>query len=219
LVIRQNFEHELDLLRQDLLKMGSKVETSVRDAMKAVFDRDNDLADTVIASDDEIDALDLDIEQKCMKLLALQQPMARDLRTIGSIFKITTDLERIADHAVDIAKIARILNSMPPFKPYEHIPKLLDMVQGMLHRCIEAFVNRDLDLVKEMCAKDDEVDAKYKFIFSEVMGIMESNPSIIKQGVYTISILRFLERIADHATNVGERTVYMETGVLEELNI
>lgn len=216
--VRHTFEQEIDLLQQELLRMGSMVESMLRDAMWAVTQRNTALAEKVIADDEAIDNYDLDIEARCMRLLALQQPMARDLRTIGSIFKITTDLERMADHAVDIAKHARALNLLPMFKPYEHLPKLYDVALEMLHTALEAFVRRDMVLVREMCARDDDVDRRYKFIIDEVIAIMESNPAVIKQGTHIISIARYIERIADHATNIGERTVYMETGVLEELN-
>jgi phosphate transport system protein len=209
----------LELLEMDLLKMATQTEIALRDAMEAFFKRDDRLADKVIDGDDVIDKYDLEIENKCMCLLALQQPMARDLRVIGSISKIITDLERIADHAVDIAKITKALNILPPFKTHSYMEKLLETVADMLHQSIKAFINRDIDMVKRMCAMDDEVDARYKSMYNEVIGMMEKDPAIIKQGVHMLSILRYLERVADHATNIGERTAYINTGELEEFNV
>jgi phosphate transport system protein len=199
--------------------MGTLAREAVDKSIKALINRDTNLADEVIIGDDVIDKMDLDIEMKCMELIARQQPMARDLRTIGTILKTITDLERIADHAVDIAKIAKILADQPPLKPYIDIPRMCDLSLSMLDDALKSFVNEDVDLAKKMCERDDLVDALYNQVFRELLTYMMEDPKAVVRALYLIFVARFLERVADHATNVGERVVYMVTGVLKELNV
>jgi phosphate transport system protein len=199
--------------------MGTLAREAVDKSIKALINRDTNLADEVIMGDDVIDKMDLDIEMKCMELIARQQPMARDLRTIGTILKTITDLERIADHAVDIAKIAKILADQPPLKPYIDIPRMCDLSLSMLDDALKSFVNEDVDLAKKMCERDDLVDALYNQVFRELLTYMMEDPKAVVRALYLIFVARFLERVADHATNVGERVVYMVTGVLKELNV
>lgn len=216
---RHIFDEEIRRLRTDLLRMGTLAREAVDKSIKALVNRDSSLAEEVIVGDDIIDKMDLDIEMKCMELIARQQPMARDLRVIGTILKTITDLERIADHAVDIAKIVKILADQPPLKPFIDIPKMCEISLSMLDDALKAFVNEDTELARKMCERDDLVDALYDQVFRELLTYMMEDPKAVVRALYLIFIARFLERVADHATNVGERVVYMITGVLKELNV
>ncbi len=216
-VVRKSFEEQLQELQDDLLRMARFVEGAVAKAMRALVTQDVNLANEVIMEDDIADDLDVEIFAKAMKLLALQQPMARDLRIIGTALKIITDLERIGDHAVDIAKLARILSKHEFFKPLVDIPRLADLALSMVHDAIQAYINRDLELVIQVCRRDDEVDELYESLFSELVGYMERDPSLVEQATYLLFVAYFLERIADHATNMAEFTFFAETGRLEQL--
>jgi len=216
---RYGFDEELKKLRIDLLRMGTLAREAISNSVKALIDRDAKLADDIIAGDDVVDKMDLDIEMKCMELIARQQPMARDLRVIGTILKTITDLERIADHAVDIAKIAKILVDQPPLKPFIDIPRMCEISLSMLDDALKSFVDEDIELAKKMCERDDLVDALYNQVFRELLTYMMEDPKTVTRAIYLILVGRYLERVADHATNVGERVVYMVTGVLKELNV
>ncbi|GBC99172.1 Phosphate-specific transport system accessory protein PhoU [bacterium HR17] len=215
--IRKSFEEQLQELQDDLLRMGRFVEGAVAKAMKALTTQDIALANEVIREDDIADDLDVEIETKAMRLLALQQPMARDLRLIGTALKIVTDLERIGDHAVDIAKLARILARQTFFKPLVDIPRLAQLALNMVHNALQAYVNRDIELAIQVCRDDDQVDDLYESLFAELVDYMKRDPSLVEQATYLLFAAYFLERIADHATNMAERVYYMETGRLEQL--
>jgi phosphate transport system protein len=217
ITVRKSFEEQLQELQDDLLRMGRFVEGAVAKAMKALTTQDIALANEVIREDDIADDLDVEIETKAMRLLALQQPMARDLRIIGTALKIVTDLERIGDHAVDIAKLARLLARQPFFKPLVDIPKLAQLSLNMVHGALQAYVNRDLELAIQVCRDDDQVDELYESLFAELVDYMQRDPSLVEQATYLLFVAYFLERIADHATNMAERVYYMETGRLEQL--
>ena len=216
--MRTAFEHELEQLEADMLQMGATVEKALSDSMDAIFSHDDALADAVIDGDDIVDQADFDVEKKCMRLLALQQPLARDLRLVGSTLKIVTDLERIGDNAVDIAKTAKRLNALPLMKPYQHLPKMIDLVKSMLHDMLEAFAAKDVDAARAIGARDAEVDSLYGFILNETYALMEANHLVIRQGIGIVAVVRYLERTADHVTNIGERIVYIQTGDWEDLN-
>jgi len=198
--------------------MGGVVEQMLLKCVKALVDRDIPLADETIDMDDIVDGYNLDIETRCLRLLALQQPMARDLRTIAAALKIITDVERMGDYAVDIAKTAKILLEKPLFKPLVDIPRMAKIVQRMLHESLAAFVNRDLGLIEKITQEDDKVDRLNRALHDELVGMLEKDPSLASQAVRLILIARYLERIADHVTNVCERVYYMETGELKELH-
>ncbi len=217
ITVRKSFEEQLQELQDDLLRMGRFVEGAVAKAMKALVNQNVALANEVIREDDIADDLDVEIMTKAMKLLALQQPMARDLRIIGTAMKIVTDLERIGDHAVDIAKMARILASEPYFKPLVDIPRLAQMALGMVHDALQAYVNRDIDLAIQVCKDDDKVDELYESLFAELVDYMKGDPSLVEQATYLLFVAYFLERIADHATNAAEFTYFAEVGKLEQL--
>lgn len=215
---RESFHVALDALQQDLLRMGTLVEETIYKAVKSLQDRDTNLAREVIQGDDVIDQMELDIEQRCLQLLALQQPMARDLRTIGTALKITTDLERMADLAVDIAKVTIRLEGQPLIKPLVDIPRMAEIARSMLRDSLSAYVNRDTKLAMEMIERDHDVDHLYAQIFRELLVFMIEDPKTITQATYLLFVAKYLERIGDHATNLGEWIIYMVTGERKELN-
>ncbi len=215
---RGGFRSALDSIQQDLLRMGSLVDEAVYRAVKSLQDRDMDLARAVVEGDEVIDRLNLDIEQRCLELIALQQPMAGDLRALGTALKISSELERMADNATDIAKVTIRLEGQPLIKPLIDIPRMAEIGRGMLRDSLNAFVHRDAGLAREMIERDHEVDHLYRQIFSELLLLMIEDPRKITQGTYLLFVAKYLERIADHATNLGEWVIYMVTGQLQELN-
>lgn len=216
--VRVAFADEIRALEQDLLKMGSVVEQMLHKSIEALATRNPALADEAIAMDDIVDDYNISIENRCLKLLALQQPMARDLRTIAAALKIITDIERMGDYIVDIAKTAKLLSETPLFKPLKDIPRMADLAKKMLREALEAFVNRDLAMIQHMIEDDDEVDSLNKSLHVELVGHIQKDPSIAPQAIHLLMITRYLERLADHVTNVGERVYYMETGEMKELH-
>lgn len=215
---RVAFADEIRNVNQDLLHMGSVVEQMLHKAIEALATRNEQLAEQVTAMDDIVDGYNLRIENECLRLLALQQPMARDLRFIAATMKIITDIERMGDYVVDIAKAAKELSKRPLFRPLRDIPRMADLVKRMLREVLEAFVSRDLTLVQSMIEHDDEVDNLNKSLYNELIATMQHDPSIAPQAIGLILIARYLERLADHVTNVGERVYYMETGEMKELH-
>ncbi len=215
---RKSFHDQLDQLHQDLLKMGSLVEEAIYLSVKSLSEQDPKLANQVIERDDLIDRMELDIENRCLQLMALQQPMASDLRRLGTMLKIVTDIERMADHAVDIAKATLKLKDEDYVKPLIDIPRMAGIVQEMVHRSIEAYIKQDRQLALETSRQDDQVDALYKSIFNELVELMSKDGKIISQGTQLIMVAQFLERIGDHATNLNEWVIYLVTGSIPELN-
>jgi len=216
--MRNQFIAQLNDLNIKLLKMGAMVQEIIEVATNALTKQDILLAKQVYLLDDKIDELELEIEMECMKLIALQQPMAKDLRVIGSILKIITDLERMGDHAVNIAKVTLEIGDEPFIKPLIDIPKMAKLTKEMVNKSLDAFVKTDIELAKEVAKDDDEVDMLYEKIYTELINKMIENREIVMQATNLIFIGRFLERIADHATNIGERVIYMVTGELKQIN-
>jgi phosphate transport system protein len=216
--IRQTFGEQLAELQEDVVRMGSMAAEAVRLAIQSLADRDLKLADRVMELENQIDAINLDIETRATALLALQQPMARDLRTIASVMRIIADIERIGDYAVDICRQVRDLADRPLMKPLVDIPPMADVVQLMLHESLRAFVHRDLDLAAQAVQRDDDVDRTYRSLHDELQEYMSRDPKLIGQAVSLLLIGVYLERMADHVTNIGERIWYMETGQLKELH-
>jgi len=214
---RQAFEDQLAQLQQRLLQMGSFVEAMLEKAVRALTEQDLNLAHEVISADDIADEMDLDIEKHCMRLLALQQPMAGDLRLIGTVMKVIADVERIGDYSVDIARVAIKLADTEYFKPLVDIPRMAEMVRRMLRRALEALVQKDLEVVAEIIDFDDEVDKTWYALLDELEGIMEKRSDVVRQAVCFLLIARYLERIADHTVNIAERVAYMVTGRFESL--
>jgi len=217
-LIRESFQKELDELRDSILKMGNMVESALDNAMTSLKRRDIDLAHKVIAGDVEIDALELEIEQKSLSLIALQQPMARDLRFLGTALKINTDLERIGDYASNIAKVMIDLGDQPFIKPLIDLPRMAEIGQKMIRDNLQAFVTYDYELAMKTAERDHEIDHLYNQIFRELLVLMGEDPKNIKQSTYLLLIARCLERVGDHATNISEWIVYMATGRRVELN-
>lgn len=216
--MREPFHDELDRLQQEILRMGNIVEEALGEAIKALAEGDVDRAKKVIDGDDRIDDLEVEIENKSLALIALQQPMAGDLRVLGTALKIVTDLERIGDHATDIAKVVVRLDAESLMKPLIDIPRMADNVRRMLRECLSAYVNRDVALARAMIELDDEVDHLYAQIFRELLTFMVEDPKKIKQGAHLLLVAQYLERVGDHATNLGEWVVYMVTGERVDLN-
>ncbi|KUK11566.1 MAG: Phosphate-specific transport system accessory protein PhoU [Clostridia bacterium 41_269] len=216
--MRSSFRRELELLQNSILKMGSMVADALDNAMTALKQRDMELAQRVIAEDDKIDALELEIEQKSLSLIALQQPMAGDLRFLGTALKIITDLERIGDNALSLAKVTINLGNQPFIKPLIDLPRMAEICQKMIRDNLQAFVNRDHELAVKTAELDHEIDHLYNQIFRELLVLMGEDPRNIRQSTYLLLAARHLERIGDHATNISEWIVYMVTGNRVDLN-
>lgn len=205
----RHFHEELDGLKQTLLAMGAMVEDQIRRVMRALVERDEALARDVIERDREVNTYDVEIDEKCVELLALYQPTAGDLRFITTAMKIVTDLERIGDQAVNIAQRAIELNQEPQLKPYIDLPRMADKAQQMVKDALDSFVSRDTTLAREVCGRDSEVDALKEQVFRELLTYMMADPKTIARAIRLILVSRFLERVADHATNIAEMVIYM----------
>ena len=207
--VTRHFEDELEILQQRLLSMGGLAEDRMGDSVKAVTQRDPALVERILAGDEPINALHIEIDDRCFKLLALHQPMAADLRAIVAAVKINTDLERVGDLAVNIAEAAKRYLQHPPVKPLIDIPRMGDIAQRMLRDALDAFVRRDTKLAEAVLAADDTLDALKTQIFRELLTFMLSEPSTIEPALDLILISRHLERIGDHATNIAEDVIFM----------
>lgn len=205
----RHFHEELDHLKQTLLAMGALVEDQIRRSMRALIDRDDVLAKNVIERDREVNAYDVEVDEKCVELLALHQPTAGDLRFLTTAMKIVTDLERIGDQAVNIAQRVLELNLEPQLKPYIDLPRMADAAQRMVKESLDAFVARDTELARRVCAEDAHVDGLNHQIFRELLTFMMEDAKTIPRAIRLILIARFLERVADHATNIAEMVIYL----------
>lgn len=208
---RQGYIEELESLKTSITQMGRAASDAVIRAMEAVAKQDMVLAERVIAEDDIIDEMEVDIENRCLSLIARQQPLAGDLRVIGTGMKIATDLERIGDAAVDIARIARRIGNAPLIKPLVDLSRMAQMAEQMLGDSLRAYRTRDAVLADKVCRDDDAVDDLYSQIFRELLTYMMERPETISQATDLIFVARHLERVADHATNIGEWVVYLTT--------
>lgn len=215
---RQGFDNALRELQQDILRMGSLVEEAIALSVQSLVKQDQELAQKVIDGDSAIDDLETQIEEKCIRLLATQQPMAKDLRKIGTAFKIIGDLERMGDHACDIARTTKRIGNEPFIKPLIDIPRMAEITQKMVKDCLDAYVQENVELAQALTKDDDLVDHLHSQIFRELLTYMMEDPHTIRQSTYLLFISRFLERIADHATNIGERVIYLVTGERQALN-
>jgi phosphate transport system protein len=203
---------EYRTLRQDLLTMATLVQTSIREAIRSLVERDSDAARAVIEGDKTVNAYDVKLDEECIRLLALCQPMGKDLRIITTAMKITTDLERIADNAVNIAERALELNQEPQLKPYIDIPRMSEISQGMVRNAIDAFLKEDKNLALDVIRQDDEIDELNEAVLYELTFIMTQDPSTVSRAMKISYISKYLERIGDHATNIAEMVVYMVKG-------
>ncbi|MFZ1059167.1 MAG: phosphate signaling complex protein PhoU [Candidatus Rokuibacteriota bacterium] len=210
--MQRHFHEELEGLKQTLLAMGALVEDQIRRVMRALVERDDGLAQEVIDRDRQVNAYDVEVDEKCVELLALHQPAAGDLRFITTAMKIVTDLERIGDQAVNIAQRAIELNREPQLKPYIDLPRMAESAARMVKESLDAFVNRDTALARQVCAEDEAVDALKEQVFRELLTFMMEDARTIPRAIRLILISRFLERVADHATNIAEMVVYLVEG-------
>ena len=204
-----HFQEELDRLKARLLEMGGMAEDRVRSAVKALVERDISLVDAVIDGDGPINQLHIEIDSRCVKLLALHQPMAVDLRAILSAVKINTDLERVGDLAINIAEAARRYLGHPPVKELIDIPRMAEIAQGMLRDALDCFVRRDTTLAQQVLDADDALDALKTQVFRELLTYMLQDPHTIEASLDLILVSRHLERIGDHATNIAEDVIFM----------
>jgi phosphate transport system protein len=216
---RSSFHHSLDELQRKLLDMGASVEHLIHSAGESLARHDDKLAKDVIDSDDKIDESLQHIEDLCLRLIALQQPMASDLRIIGTALKISTDLERIADHAVDIAKITIRLSGEELVKPLEDIPQMVNLAKEMLCESLLSYTERNVHRAAALVEKEEQVDTLYGGIMSEIVGLMGSETGKNRQLTQLMMVAHHLERVADHITNIGEGVIYMVTGTRKDLNI
>ena len=210
--MQRHFEQELQDLKGKILRMGSLVEEQVQGALRALTERDSDLARKIIANDRQVNTLDVEVDEESLRLLALQQPAARDLRFITTAMKISTELERISDLAENICERTIELNEEPQLKPYIDIPRMANWSLRMVKESLDAFVNHDAGLARKVCTDDDFVDDLTHQLFRELLSFMLENPQTITRAIRITFIAKYLERIADHATNVAELVVYMVEG-------
>ena len=206
------FEDELRNLKVQILKMGSLVEEAIARSIKSLVERNSALAHQVLENEARINAYDVNIDEECIRLIALRQPTAGDLRFVTTAMKITTDLERMGDYAVDICERALELNEEPQLKPYIDIPRMAEIAEGMVHDTLQAFLEKNTALAYEVVNRDDEVDQLTVQIFNELLFFMIKDSSTISRAIKISYIAKYLERIADHATNVAEMVVYMIEG-------
>lgn len=210
--MERHFDEELKNLSKELLMQGSLVEGAIYKSIQSLLKRDNKLAEQVVGDDQKVDDMEMKIDEICLKLLALHQPTAVDLRFITTTMKINTDLERMGDQAVNIAQSAQHVNKEPQLKPYVDLPKMAETVQKMVRDALDALVNRNAPLAQTVLQRDDTVDTLYHKIFEELLGLMKQNPQQVAPALHLLLVARNLERIGDHATNIAEDVVYLVQG-------
>jgi phosphate transport system protein len=215
---RQIFEEQIRELLEDLLAMGEMVSSAIERSIQALAQQDEDLARQVIVYDDEINATQYEIDEKCLVLIATQQPMAGDLRTILSVSNIAAELERMGDYAEGIAKLAVKLAGQPLLKPLIDIPRMAEEGRRMLLASLEAFARQDVELAQSVGAADELVDALYDQVYRELLVYMMQDPRTITQATYLLWVAHNLERIADRTTNIAERVIFMDSGKIVDLN-
>jgi phosphate transport system protein len=206
------YEHELRELRERLLVMGSRVETIIGDSIKALTDRDTGLAERVIAADQSVDRMEVELDQLCLQMLAKRQPVASDLRFITIVLKVVTDLERIADLGVNVCERVLELNAEPQLKPYVDLPRMGHEVQAMLREVLDAFVARDANRARQIIERDQVVDALHAQVFRELVTFMMEDTHNVYRATRLQSISKYLERMADHTTNLAEMVIFMVDG-------
>jgi phosphate transport system protein len=218
MVSRYYYDEELKDLHLKILRLGSMVEEAIEKSIKSLIEHDTVIADEVIDNDDVIDDFTMEIDDKCVRIIATQQPLAKDLRIIVAGLKLVTDLERIADHAVDISNTVKRVADEQYIKPLIDIPRMADMVKKMVNESLDAYVNQDSTRAFEITKMDDEIDDIYKQMFRELLTYMMEDPKNISQATQFLFVGRYLERIADHTTNICEWVIYIDRGTHEDLN-
>jgi phosphate transport system protein len=215
---RETLDRHINELMDDVLVMGSMVEQAISDAVIALKRRDLNIASRIITDDQRINEKRHDLENKCITLIATQQPMARDLRILAAVLEVITELERIGDYAKGISRINLSLGDQPPVKPLVDIPRMAEMGVDMLHRALGAFVNKDVQTARAIPLEDDEVDTLYNQVYHELLAIMIADPTTIDRCNYLLWAAHNLERMADRVTNICERIVFVVTGEILELD-
>ena len=218
-MMRESFRSFIRELEKEVMGMGEMVVAAINRSVDALKGRDMESAKKIIADDELINRRRWDIEEKCINLIALQQPVATDLREIIAILNIITDLERMGDYAEGIAKIVLMLGDEPPIKPLIDIPRMATLGVGMLKRSLDAFVNRDAAAARAICNEDDQVDVIYDQVYRELLTFMIEDPRTITKATCLIWAAHNLERIADRVTNICERIVYLATGSMQQINV
>ncbi|TAL15946.1 phosphate signaling complex protein PhoU [bacterium] len=208
----KSYEQDLEKLREKILRMGGLCEEAIANSMKALIERDVALAKETIARDHIINKLEVEIDEQCIELLALRQPAGSDLRLIITGLKISTDLERIGDLSVNLCERTLELIEAPPLKPLIDLPRMAQKAMSMVHDSLDAYVLRDAELAQSVCARDDEVDRINEQVFRELVTYMIENPSNISRALGLGMVGRYLERIADHATNISQMVIYLVKG-------
>jgi phosphate transport system protein len=206
------YETQLGKLRSCLLEMGGLVEDQITQAIRSLTERDPVLAHATVERDHTVNRLDVEIDELSMKLIALHQPAARDLRLITTALKITTDLERIGDLATHIAERAIELAAEPPVKPNVDIPRMASVASSMVHRSLDAFVREDVELALEVCSSDDTIDRMHDQLFRELLSFMADDPQAISRTMRLLFVSKYLERVGDHATNIAEMVIFLVRG-------
>lgn len=214
-----DFDRHLRELQDNLLMLGSMVEKAIAKALEALKSRDLEASMQVIHDDDAIDLLRYQLEEQCIELIATQQPVARDLRRLVTFLHIAVELERMGDYAEGIGKISLMMGEEPPLKPLVDIPRMAEKSADMLRRSLDALVNRDVVAATGVCNADDEVDALYDQVYRELLTYMIQDPKTIQRATYLLWVAHDLERVADRATNIAERVIYLVTGKLTEINV
>jgi phosphate transport system protein len=205
----RRLDHELDILRDRVLVLGGEAETALRRAMHSLSARDSAVAREVLEHDDSIDKLEVEIDRLCIDVLALRQPAARDLRFVISVAKITPILERLADHACNIARAAIDLNDEPELRPHPEIPRMAELASGMLRASLDAFTGGDAAEARRVISVDDEIDLLYGRVFHALIDLMVADPSATPRAARLLLVAKHLERVADYVTDICELTVYM----------
>ncbi len=217
-MLRKTFEAEIKRVKDDVLLLGSMVEQSILGSVEALKKRDLEGAKRILEGDSEINKLRFDIESQLMVLIATQQPMAHDLRLLASILEISAELERMGDYAKGIAKINLRMGDQPLLKPLIDVPRMAQKDADMLHRALTAFVNEDVETARRIPFEDDEVDALYNQVYRELITIILGDPSAIERANWLLWVAHNLERVADRVTNICERTIFVATGELVEID-
>ena len=218
-MVRTEFDNALASLQDELLELGSMVEQAVVRVVDALKRRDLALSQQIVDEDDIIDRKRFELEERCVEIIATQQPLAGDLRILIAVLHIAVELERMGDYGEGIAKISLMMGDQPTIKPLIDIPRMADMATAMLRRSLDALVNRDVDLALQICNDDDEIDALYDQVYRELLVFMIQDPKTIQRATYLLWIAHDLERVADRATNIAERVIFLVTGRLMEINV
>ena len=211
---RAEFSRDLRALQDEMLVLANMVEKAIARSLDALKNRDLALSEEVVREDDVIDRKRMELEERCIDLIATQQPLAGDLRVLITVLHMSVELERMGDYAEGIAKISLMMGNEPPLKPLIDIPRMADKATDMLRRSLDAFVNRDVELANAVCNDDDEVDALYEQVYRELLTYMMASPAVIQRATFLLWVAHDLERIADRTTNIAEHVIYMVTGDL-----